>query len=94
MLPPRCIRHEVFDVQELPTHGGSLRIFTKHFDCTVHEITSNVQVLLDREIELGITSLEYYQGFQLRVDQIKYTFWNFLIDAKKNNKKVIGYCIG
>ncbi len=81
----------IFDVQELPTHGGSLRIFTKHAACTVHEVTPHVQALLDKENELGVTSVSYYEDFQANVDQIKYAVWNFLIEAKKQQKKVIGY---
>lgn len=81
----------IFDVQELPTHGGSLRIFTKHSDCTKHVIEPSVQILLDKEQTLGVNTLEYYQNFQSKVDQIKYDFLRFLIDAKKDGKKVIGY---
>ncbi|GAA0873724.1 class I SAM-dependent methyltransferase [Wandonia haliotis] len=81
----------IFDVQELPTHGGSLRIFAKHSDCVLHKVTSNVQYILDKERDLGVTNLSYYQGFQTNVDQIKYQVWSFLIDAKREGKKVIGY---
>ncbi len=81
----------IFDVQELPTHGGSLRIFAKHSDCVLHKVTSNVQYILEKERDLGVTNLSYYQGFQTNVDQIKYQVWNFLIDAKREGKKVIGY---
>jgi 2-polyprenyl-3-methyl-5-hydroxy-6-metoxy-1,4-benzoquinol methylase len=81
----------IFDVQELPTHGGSLRIFTKHTDCNLHEVQVSVQELLNNEKELGVNSLEYYQGFQAKVDAIKYALWQFLIACKKEDKKVIGY---
>jgi SAM-dependent methyltransferase len=82
---------EIFDVQELPTHGGSLRVFAKRADCLKHEITPRVSELLEREESLGVTSLSYYSNFQVKVDQIKYDLWSFLIEAKKANKKVIGY---
>lgn len=81
----------IFDVQELPTHGGSLRIFTKHTDCTLHEVQTSVQELLNKEKDLGVNSIEYYQGFQAKVDAIKYALWDFLIACKKEGKKVIGY---
>lgn len=81
----------IFDVQELPTHGGSLRIFTKHAACTKHIVQASVQQLIDKETALGVNTLEYYQHFQSKVDQIKYDLWQFLIEAKKNGKKVIGY---
>ena len=50
----------LFDVEELPTHGGSLRIFGKHTDDTSKNITERVHELLKREIELGFETLEYY----------------------------------
>jgi SAM-dependent methyltransferase len=82
---------EMFDVQELPTHGGSLRIFAKHdFDKT-KAISPNVKELLDREEKLGMNTLAYYSDFQAKVDEIKYAVWEFLIKAKREGKKVIGY---
>ena len=82
---------ELFDVQELPTHGGSLRIFAKHKDNTTHVITPAVAAMLERERSLGIDTNTYYQGFQHRVDTIKYQLWTFLIEQQKASKKVIGY---
>ena len=82
---------ELFDVQELPTHGGSLRIFAKHKDNTTHVITPAVAAMLERECSLGIDTDTYYQGFQHRVDTIKYQLWTFLIEQQKAGKKVIGY---
>lgn len=82
---------EMFDVQEIPTHGGSLRIFAKHQEDTTREISENVQNLLKKEFEAGVTSLDYYLNFQQRVDEIKYNFWEFLIEQKRKGKKVIGY---
>jgi SAM-dependent methyltransferase len=82
---------EMFDVQELPTHGGSLRIFAKHRDDPAHEVTGNVPELLAREKAAGMLEMEYYNGFQARVDEIKYAVWDFLIEARREGKKVIGY---
>ena len=81
----------MFDVQELPTHGGSLRIFAKHKDDKTKEISPNVKELLQREEAAGMKSLDYYNNFQERVDTIKYAVWEFLINAKREGKKVIGY---
>lgn len=81
----------IFDVQELPTHGGSLRIFAKHTACTKHIVQASVQQLIEKETALGVNTLDYYEHFQSRVDQIKYDLWQFLVEAKKNGKKVIGY---
>jgi 2-polyprenyl-3-methyl-5-hydroxy-6-metoxy-1,4-benzoquinol methylase len=82
---------EMFDVEELPTHGGSLRIFAKHKEDTSKPISPNVQAMLEKEKAAGMNSLEYYNGFQEKVDKIKYDFWSFLIEAKKQGKVTVGY---
>lgn len=82
---------EMFDVEELPTHGGSLRIFAKHKEDNSKSISPNVQAMLEKEKAAGMNSLEYYNGFQEKVDKIKYDFWNFLIEAKKQGKVTVGY---
>lgn len=82
---------EMFDVQELPTHGGSLRIFAKHKEDRTKEISPNVYDLLEREEQAGMKTLDYYNDFQEKVDNIKYDVWNYLIQIKKEGKKVIGY---
>lgn len=81
---------EMFDVQELPTHGGSLRIFAKHKD-SKRPVEPNVALMLKKEEEAGMKTMKYYDGFQPRVDEIKYHVWEFLIGAKRQGKKVIGY---
>jgi SAM-dependent methyltransferase len=82
---------EMFDVQELPTHGGSLRIFAKHIQDKSKVISSNVADLLKREEAAGMKTMNYYNDFQQRVDNIKYAVWDFLIKARREGKKVIGY---
>lgn len=82
---------EFFDVQELPTHGGSLRIFTKHIEDDTKAISSSVRDLIKKENLLGLSELYYYQGFQEKVVEIKNELLNFLIRAKKEGKKVVGY---
>ena len=82
---------EMFDVQETHTHGGSLRIFAKHKKDTGKVISPNVKAMLEKEFQAGITTPEYYQNFQERVDNIKYQALSFLIEQKKEKKKVIAY---
>ena len=82
---------EFFDVQELPTHGGSLRIFTKHIEDNAKEVLPTVANMLKMEHELGVDSLEYYKGFQEKVEKIKNDFIQFLIQSKNEGKKVVGY---
>jgi SAM-dependent methyltransferase len=81
----------IFDVQELTTHGGSLRIFTKHKQDNSKNVEASVAKMLTREKEAGITTLEYYQNFQGKVDRIKNDFISFLIEEKRKGKKIIGY---
>jgi 2-polyprenyl-3-methyl-5-hydroxy-6-metoxy-1,4-benzoquinol methylase len=82
---------EMFDVEETPTHGGSLRIFAKHKRDSGKIISPNIKAMLDKELKAGITTPEYYQNFQQRVDNIKYQSLTFLIDQKKLSKKIIAY---
>ncbi len=82
---------EIFDVEELPTHGGSLRIYARHEGNEMYPVSSNVAKLLDREIQAGMNSNHYYEGFQERVNTVKYGLLSFLLEQKKAGKKVIGY---
>ncbi|MFH0758710.1 MAG: class I SAM-dependent methyltransferase [Bacteroidota bacterium] len=82
---------ELFDVQEIPTHGGSLRIFGKHMEDGSKAITNGVFAVMEKEKKAGLTTLDYYSGFQEVVDRIKYDTWEFLIQKKKEGKKVVGY---
>lgn len=82
---------EIFDVQQLPTHGGSLRIFAKHKEDLSKKIEKNVFEMLEFEKSRGVNSLNYYKNFQSKVDKIRSSFISFLIQAKNENKKVIGY---
>ena len=82
---------EIFDVQEIPTHGGSLRVFAKHQEdkSKVHE--KSVPALLQKEVEFGLNDLAIYQNFQIKSEKVKDDFWDFLIQAKRGNKKVVAY---
>jgi len=82
---------KMFDVEEMPTHGGSLRVFAKHKKDNGKEISPNVQAMLDTEETHGITTREYYGNFQARVDEIKYNLLEFLLEQRRHDKKVIGY---
>lgn len=82
---------EMFDVEEIPTHGGSLRIYAKHLDDQTKDISPNVQALINKEIEKGILSDSYYTGFQSKAETIKSDLWMFLLDQKKKGKKVAAY---
>lgn len=82
---------ELFDVDEIPTHGGSLRIYAKHKEDSSKTISQNVKSLLDKEIIKGVTKLEYYDNFQQKALWVKLGVISFLIDQKKAGKRVAAY---
>lgn len=82
---------DMFHVQEISTHGGSLRIFAKHEQNESLEVRSTVQKLIEKEVKHGITDLKYYENFQEVAFKIKMDLLNFLLKAKSENKKVAAY---
>jgi 2-polyprenyl-3-methyl-5-hydroxy-6-metoxy-1,4-benzoquinol methylase len=82
---------KVYDVEKLTTHGGSLRIFATHSNNDVINISTNVMSLLSEEKEFGLLDLNIYKKFQNKVDKVKYDLLSFLLEAKKENKKIIAY---
>jgi hypothetical protein len=82
---------EFFDVQEIPTHGGSLRVFSKHKEDKSKQISNSVELLLSKEKSLGVDTLAYYQGFQQKTEKIKDDLITFLIRAKNEKKVVVAY---
>lgn len=81
----------LFDVEEIPTHGGSLRIYGRHFENGEHPLTERVDRLLRKEIAFGINSLETYRRFAENVKNTKRSFLSFLIDAKNRGKTIAGF---
>ena len=81
----------VFDVEELATHGGSLRVFAQRQDLGKWPVTAAVDRLLATEDRAGVRSSEYYAGFQDRAERIKDDLLGFLIGAKREGKRVAGY---
>ena len=82
---------EIFDVEEIPTHGGSLRIFAKHEENNTLTVSQNVQMIINNEVNAGMHEVSYYTGFQKNIDDIKYAALDFLINEKRKGKKIIGY---
>ena len=81
----------VFDVQELPTHGGSLRVFAQRADTGSHAISEQVSLLLQKEERAGMRTAAYYSGFQGKSEKVKDDFVAFLIEAKRKGKSVAAY---
>lgn len=80
----------VFDVEEIPTHGGSLRIYAKH-SASGRQGTGGYEKVAEKEQNAGITSLAYYKGFQEKANAVKYGLLSFLLEQKKAGKRVAGY---
>jgi SAM-dependent methyltransferase len=81
----------IYDVEELSTHGGSLRIYARHKDNSKMKISSNVSAVLKEEHDFGLSNLDIYLCFQKKADKIKYSFLEFLIQQKKQGKKAAAY---
>ena len=85
--------HELvlFDVEELPTHGGSLRIYGRHKEDNSRPVTSRVAELRRREKAVGLMQLESYRSFAERVKKTKRELLECLIRAKRAGKSIVGY---
>ena len=82
---------ELFDVEELASHGGSLRIFGRHAGSDRHPITPAVVAMRETERVAGMDRLEYYDSFKRRVEDTKRKLLDLLIDVRARGKTVVGY---
>jgi hypothetical protein len=81
----------LFDVEELGTHGGSLRIYARHSEDSAKAVSDRVHELRARELSAGFATLERYQSFAGQVNETKRKLLQFLIQAKKAGKQIAGY---
>jgi 2-polyprenyl-3-methyl-5-hydroxy-6-metoxy-1,4-benzoquinol methylase len=81
----------VFDVEEYPTHGGSLRVFAQRNDTAPHPQNIRVKKLLELESQAGVNTANYYLGFQAIANQVRDDFITFLLDIKRQGKTVVAY---
>lgn len=82
---------KIFDIDELTTHGGSLRVYAQRIDTGIHPVTASVDTLLKTEQSLGMLTPDYYKSLQEKANTIKNNLYQFLIEAKQSGKSVIGY---
>ncbi|PZR30026.1 MAG: SAM-dependent methyltransferase [Citrobacter freundii] len=82
---------EMFDVEEIPTHGGSLRIYAKHPEDKTKQVESSVAALLEKEKAKGLTDIKHYLGFQQAAMKVKNDFLLFLVQQNLAGKKVAAY---
>ncbi len=81
----------MFDVEEIPTHGGSLRIYAKHKEDSSKNIEPSVKLLLEKEAAKGLLTLGYYKNFQQKALKVKLDLISFLIEQKSSGKIVAAY---
>jgi hypothetical protein len=81
----------LFDVEELPTHGGSLRIYARHREDTSHPVEPRITDLLAREEEAGLQCAEAYLAFAEEVKATKRRCLTFFLEAKQQDKSFVGY---
>ncbi len=81
----------IFDVDELSTHGGSLRIYARHVEDIAKPVSQRVTALKNREESAGFRLLENYFSFSEKVKETKRKILTFLIEAKRNGKSIAGY---
>ena len=81
----------VFDVEKIGTHGGSLRVYAQRSDTGKHNIDTRVEQLVAEESMAGLTSVAFYCGFQEHAEKVKNDFLKFLIEKKDQGKLVVGY---
>ncbi len=82
----------IFDVEEIPTHGGSLRIYALHDEYVKSRpVSEAVSKLREKEKLAGITSINFYKEFQQKANKIKYDLLTFLVNSKMKGTKVAAY---
>ena len=81
----------MFDLEEVTTHGGSLRIFAKHKNDSSKSVSENVANMFKKEKEAGMLNIDYYKNFQVKIENIKNDLLEFLLKQKRAGKKVAAY---
>ena len=81
----------IFDVEEIPTHGGSLRLYARHAEDDSKPITPNVPELRNKEKDNGLNEAEKYSSFDQKVKKTKRAILTCLIELKNSGKSIVGY---
>jgi len=81
----------IFDVEELPTHGGSLRIYACHQNYTKYNNSLHLQIVRNKEIQAAFQDLQTYTQFSQQVETTKRNILKFFIKSKEANKQIVGY---
>ena len=81
----------IFDIKQIPTHGGSLRVYAHRAESTSFTTSDSVGRLREHEASIGVASSMFYAGFQERADQIKDDLMQFLIQTARSDLLLVGY---
>jgi hypothetical protein len=81
----------VFNIEQIPTHGGSLRVFAQRSDTGIRPTEKSVTDLLALEMDMGMKSVDFYQGFEDDAEILKTSLLDFLLSSKEQSKKVAAY---
>lgn len=81
----------VFDVEQWPTHGGSLRVFAQRSDSGWHAVQASVAAMLDHEHQSGVRSANFYRQFQRETERIKHGLLNWLLECQRDRISVAAY---
>ena len=82
---------KIFDVEELPIHGGSLRVYITHENNNLYEKSICVDQLLEKEKQFGLLEISTYENLAKNIQNVKQDICNFFISARKENKKIVCY---
>jgi hypothetical protein len=82
---------KIFDVDEIPTHGGSLRIYACHHKNKRRSTSDRVNDLISRENDFGLHNIETYLSFNEKIKAVKRNILDFMITIKNQNKSLVGY---
>ena len=81
----------VFHVEEIPTHGGSLRVMMTHQDSSENPRRASVDDVLKKERDVRMDHMSFYTNFQPKIEKIRLDFWDFLLAQKKEGKSIAAY---
>ena len=81
----------IFDVEEIPVHGGSLRIYARHSYMADEQIDPSVAKLLEKEKDHGLTDMAFYLPFQRRTEKVRHKLLRFLFGLREEGKRIVGY---
>lgn len=82
---------QVFDVEQLPTHGGSLRVYAQRTDTGRQAVSSRFNKISAAEQAVGMREASFYQGMQRKAERVKHDLLTFLLEARRDGLSVAGY---